>query len=145
MATQTPSIQTNDQLLRYALRGDGIFSVSSGILFLLAARPVAQFLGIQDFEVFGAVSGANFLLLLGIVLIAYGMVIFYASEQTSISRIIGLIVVELNAAWVVGSVILLLVEALPLTRAGAWSVLIAADVVLTFAIVQYVGLRRMKP
>ena len=54
-----------------------------------------------------------------------------------------MIAVELDVVWVVGSAVLLVTKALPFTPVGVWAVAIVADIVAIFAIVQYLGLRRM--
>ena len=56
----------------------------------------------------------------------------------------GLLATASDIAWVVGSIIFLVSDALSLTTAGNWDVLIVGDVVLLFAIAQILGLRRMK-
>ncbi len=51
--------------------------------------------------------------------------------------------VLLNVAWVVGSYIILFTNWASLTNAGWWAVAVVADIVTIFAVVQYVGLRRL--
>ena len=49
----------------------------------------------------------------------------------------------LDVLWVLGSVALIFSNQIPLTVAGKWAVALVADVVALFAVLQYVGVRRM--
>lgn len=52
-------------------------------------------------------------------------------------------VITMDSAWVVLSMLLLLTNALDLNTAGNWAVLIQADIVLTLAVLQIIGVRRI--
>lgn len=49
----------------------------------------------------------------------------------------------MDVAWVMGSTIILFTNWASLTNAGWWAVTVVADIVTIFAVVQYVGLRRL--
>ena len=53
------------------------------------------------------------------------------------------LIVAANAAWVAASFLLLVTNALPLTTAGAWIVMIQADAVLVIIIAEIVAIRRL--
>jgi hypothetical protein len=48
-----------------------------------------------------------------------------------------------DLAWVIASAGLIFANLVDFTTAGKWAIAILADVVLVFAIVQFVGLRRL--
>ncbi len=133
--------QVNEQgqdrylILRRALRGNGVFSELSGLVLALGAKPIASFMGIE---------GTAVLTGLGIVLMLYGIDLFWVASQPEIDRRLGWTAVYLDIAWVISSYTLLLAGWLPLTTAGIWAIALLAEVVGGFAIWQYVGLRRTR-
>ena len=48
-----------------------------------------------------------------------------------------------DVIWVLASMVIVLDGLVPLTTAGFWGVLIIADVVAVFAVLKYIGLRRL--
>jgi hypothetical protein len=48
----------------------------------------------------------------------------------------------LDVAWVAGSVIILVLDLVPFTVAGRWTIILLAEAVAVFAILQYISLRR---
>ncbi len=144
MATQTQIFPNNALSLRYALRGNGIFSSISGALFTLASAGVADFLGIADTSIFGMFSGTTFILIIGISLLVFAGGLFFNAASKSIDRTLAQTAVLMDIGWVVASAIILLTGVLPLTTTGSWAILIVADIVLIFAGLQYYGLRRMQ-
>ena len=135
MTTQTTVQRENGNLLRRALRANGVFSGLSGLLMTVAANPLAELLGLNN---------PLILLITGVSLIIFSAALFYRAAQESLDRQFALIVIELDAAWVVGSYLILFTNWVALTNAGWWTVAIVADIVAAFAIVQYIGLRRLE-
>lgn len=141
--TQTEIETRKSNLLTLALRANSAFCASSGLLLLAAANPIAEFMGIEDTDMLGTTTGGPFLFGMGIALILYaGLLAWMLSNRGP--RDTGLLATTGDIAWVIGSIILLVTDALELTTGGNWAVLIVGDIVLTFAIVQIIGLRRMK-
>lgn len=66
-----------------------------------------------------------------------------ASRRSPINRRLAWAAVVLDALWVLSSVVLIFSNQIPLTVAGKWAVALVADVVALFAVLQYVGIRRM--
>jgi len=133
MATQIQSQQTGSSLLRRALQGNAVFSGLSGALFVVAATPLASFLGIDTPLV---------LMVLGVTLLLYAVALFRQAAQESINRQFTIAAILLDVAWVAGSIVLLLTGWVPFTTGGKWAVAIIADIVAVFAALQYFGLRR---
>ena len=141
MATQTRT--TNDILLRRALRGNGLFSAFSGLLFVLASAPVAAFLGIEEASILGLFDGGAFIFIVGSGLLGFAGSLFLNALRDEIDRVQAALAIVMDIGWVVFSAIVLITGALPFSTAGGWAVLIVADGVTVFAILQVVGLRRM--
>lgn len=49
----------------------------------------------------------------------------------------------LLARWVAGSAALVFGDWLPLTTAGIWIIVVLADIVAVFAVLQFIGIRRL--
>jgi len=58
--------------------------------------------------------------------------------QASMSIVFG------DLLWVVGSAVLIFTNLVPFTTNGKWAIAIVADIVLAFAIVQFVGVRKAR-
>lgn len=81
--------------------------------------------------------------MLGIGLLLYGIEVFIFAKKESISEGFVKFVISADLAWVLGSVVLIFTNLVTFTTAGKWAIAIIADIVLVFAILQYVGLHRM--
>src|SRR5829696_1121111 len=133
MATLTTS--NNDNLLRNTLRGNSIFSAVSGVLALIDARLLANFMGIETTIPF---------VVLGVGLLLYAAYLFINTCTRPLNKFFGWFAIIADAVWVIATAVILLTDAFALTNVGKWLLLIIGDMVLVFAIVQYIGLRRMK-
>jgi len=128
--------EANDQLLRTVLRLNALFSFVSGLAFLFAAGPMGQFIGVEALLA---------LRILGISLLPFAAFVYWVTTSAAIRPSHARIIITLDVLWVIGSLILLLGSWLPLTTAGKWFVFLQADAVATFAILQTIGLRRLRP
>ncbi len=117
----------HERLLRRALRANAGFSGISGLVSLLGATALAAFTGIPEATVFRV---------LGVVLILYAADLFWITSREKISVGFGITAVTLDILWVIASAILLLGNFIPLTIAGKWTILLLAEVVSIFALVQ---------
>lgn len=138
MSTQSPSVSEtanrSTTLLRRALQGNGLFSAFSGLALLLGAGPLSAFLGITP---------PRALSISGVLLLLYGADLLYVARRDPPRRALAQAAVFLDVLWVAGSALILWQGWLPLTTAGRWAVILVAEVVALFAIVQAVGIRRM--
>ena len=129
--TSTPS----PTLLRRALQGNAVFSTLSGALFILAARPIGAFLG-------GSIP-AWLLVATGVSLLLFAAGLAHNSRREMVSLTEAKIAVGMDMAWVMASVLaVVFANALGLSRPGTWAVIGVADVVLVFAVLQTLGVRR---
>lgn len=125
----------NDRLLRTALRGNGLFSAVSGVVLVVASRPLAQFIGLP---------WPSVLLITGILLLLYALDLFWFTSRETLNLTFAWIAIDLDVAWVIGSVALLLTDPVGFTVAGKWFIGLIAEVVALFAIAQWLGVRRLK-
>lgn len=126
------STREKSLLLRRALRGNGIFSTVSGIAFIAGAKPVSAAIGL-DYPLVVGIVGASLLL--------FAAGVFRNAARERISRIEASLTVAGDLVWVVASGVIIALGLLSTT--GNWAVAVVADVVLVFAIFQFVGLRRI--
>ena len=129
------NVQPNDRLLRTALRGNGIFSLISGALFILLAQSISEFLGIAP-DAFVVVA------LIGVGLLGFSGMLFWLTSRTAIATTLAIGAIVGDVAWVIGSIALLVFDPFQFSTAGRWAILIIADAVGIFAILQFMGLCR---
>ena len=142
LATQTDTSQRG-ALLRNTLLANAAFSGISGAVLLLASSPVAEFMGIAEWQLVEGLGGATVLSILGIGLFIWMADVLFVATRSPMETRLAWGIVAGDMLWVVGSALILLTNALPLTTGGGWLVLILADAVLVFALVQIVGIRRL--
>jgi hypothetical protein len=126
------NIQTNQTNLRHILNANAMFSATSGLFFLLAAKPLAGFLG----------TTPPVLYILAIVMFGYAALIAFNTYRPEISRGFTLLTVLGDSAWVLASILLLL---LPwFTYEAKWAIGITAICVDIFATLQFLEWRKMR-
>lgn len=122
------------RLLRYSLRANAVFSLLSGGILVAAAGPLAEFLGLVEARQSSGL-GAN--------LIVFAALLFGLAAQRSIRLWLAGCVVGGDVAWVLASAGLIVAG--PLSASANAAVALVASVVLLFAILQYAGMRRLRP
>jgi hypothetical protein len=120
-------------LLKNALTGNAVFSVLSGLAILIAKRWLVRFMGLPD-----KVS----LTVLGVSLIAYAVILWFAAHRPRIKLSDAWIAVIMDTVWVAGSYALIF--AVPFSAGGKWVVALVAELVMVFAIVQWLGIRKIR-
>jgi hypothetical protein len=120
------------KLLRGALQGNASFSVVSGALILAMNRTLVEFLGLPS---------STSLTPLGIGLLGYGGWLLWNARREKIKIVDAWIAVILDVVWVVGSYVLLF--AVRFSIGGKWAVAVVAELVFLFALMQWLGLRRV--
>jgi hypothetical protein len=127
------SVEERQGLLKKALTGNAVFSVVSGLAILFANRWLVKFLGLPD-----KVS----LAILGVSLIVYAAILWLSARRPTIKITDAWIAVIMDAVWVMGSYVLIFV--VPFSVGGKWVVALVAELVLAFAIVQWLGIRKIR-
>jgi hypothetical protein len=118
-------------LLRRTLQANSVFSAASGVAAITGAGILTDELGTGHPAV---------LVTLGLGLVVYAIGLWWTASKDQIDRRIASAAVVMDVAWVAGSVVL--VAAGPLTATGNWTAVLVADMVLLFAVLQFLGLRR---
>lgn len=139
--SQTSSHETayvdnkHERLLRRVLRANAGFSGLSGLVSLLGANVLTTFTGISNALVFQV---------LGVILLLYAADLFWITFRDRINPWFGITAVVLDIIWVAGSAIFLLGDFIPLTAAGKWSILLIAEIVSIFAMIQGYAVWKMQ-
>ncbi len=127
------SAEERQGLLKKALTGNAVFSVVSGLAILFANRWLVKFLGLPD-----KVS----LAILGVSLLVYAAILWLNARRPTIKITDAWIAIIMDAVWVTGSYVLIFV--VPFSVGGKWVVGLVAELVLAFAIVQWLGIRKIR-
>jgi hypothetical protein len=127
------SPQTDRTLvLRRSLQFDGVATGLTGGILLAAAQPLAALLGIP---------APGMARVVGAFLLVFGAALLWQASRPTLSRGEALLTVVVNAAWVAGSVALLVAGSL--TLMGNLAVAVVAAAVLLFAVLEAAGLHRL--
>ena len=133
-AITTPRLtESNDSLLRFAMRADAVLSGLAGI----AGIPLAGWLA----EISGTTKAFEYSM--SAFFVAYGLV-FLLGRQALRRRAPGIGVAAGNLLFTVAAVVLVLADVFPLTTTGVVLTLATGVYTLVFAELQYQGVRRMK-
>ena len=124
--------QHESLLLRRALRGNAVFSTLCGVALLIAGGLLEPVLGVPSLA----------LRLVGLSLLPFAFGLWQNAARASVRRAEAWVAVALDLAWVAGSAALVFANLWPLSSTGTWAVLGVAEVVLVFAVLQALGLRR---
>jgi NADH:ubiquinone oxidoreductase subunit 6 (subunit J) len=128
------NIQTDQSNLRHFLNANAMFSATSGLIFFLAARPLAEFLGTMP----------SIMYVLAIVMFSYAALIAFNTYRPTISRGFTLFTVIGDSAWVLLSIVLLLAPGFSFTPEAKWAIGITAICVDIFATLQLIEWRKMR-
>lgn len=125
----------NNQVdLSRLLVSNGTFCFTSGIIFTLAADPLAGFLSTLPIV----------MTLLGSGLILYGAFITFMATRPVITRKFTLFTILADSAWVLLSILLLVLPVFTFTTQAKWAIGITAICVDTFATLQYLEWRKLQ-
>ena len=138
-SAQNPLYEANDGLLRQALKANAVLSLTTGLILLLAAGPLAAWMSPLTETAFG-LSVTTLLRLTGAELVAFAALPFWVCRRPRLSIPLTRLVIVLDLLWVAGSAALLLGLPGVLTTAGLWVVGLAALLVLDFVLLQSFGL-----
>jgi len=119
--------------LRRSLQLDGIASGLCGLLLVVAASPISAVIGLAEPGIARVV---------GALLVVYAAALLWNGERATVSRAEAVAAVVLNAGWVIGSAVVILAG--PLTLIGNLAVAALAAAVLLFAVLEVVGLTRLR-
>ena len=115
------------------LVSNGTFCFTSGVIFTLAANPLADFLDTLPIV----------MSILGIGLILYGAFVTYMATRPIITKGFTLFTVIADSIWVLLSILLLVLPIFNFTTETKWAIGITAICVDTFATLQFLEWRKM--
>jgi hypothetical protein len=113
--------------------GNALFSTLSGVTILFAQGCVLQTLGL---------SKNISLAILGIGLLVFAVVLVINARRQQVSTSDAWIAVVMDLAWVLGSYVLIFI--VPFSSQGKWVVGVVAELVSAFAVLQFLGIRRIQ-
>lgn len=120
-------------LLRRALQANAVFSTVSGIALVAFARPLAALMGVGRSWILLAIGG---------VLLAFAVTLLINSLREDIKENEVTQAIISDGAWVAASAVIAFMRVVSTT--GIWIVAAVALVVLAFALLQGIGLRRLR-
>ena len=122
----------SNTFLRYVLLADGLASGATGLLMIAGAGPLEGLLGLPSALTREA----------GLLLVPYVAFVAFLGTREMISRTAVQTAIAINVAWAVASIGLLLMDYVAPTALGYAFVVSQAAVVVVFAELQSIGLRR---
>jgi hypothetical protein len=132
-ATLNPPFGTStDSLLRFAMRLDATLTGLIGLAMAAFAGPVSEFTGLTATQEFA--TGAAFVL--------YGVVVYLLAGVRNV-RGFGIGIVVANVLCTVAAIEVVTSGILPLTNLGVISMLGTGVYTAAFAVLQYLGVRRL--
>ena len=124
----------NQPNLHHVLHTNAVFSFTSGLFFLLARRPLTEFLG----------ASAMVMNVLAFVMFGYALLIAANIFRPQINRDFVLFTILGDSAWVVGSILLLLLPFFSFSSDAKWAIGITAICVDILATLQFLEWRKMR-
>ncbi|WP_055046102.1 hypothetical protein [Devosia sp. A16] len=121
-------------LIRLALVADAAATAATGALLALGGSLLSDVTGLP----------ATATLPLGLFLVVFAAFVGWVGLQRETPRGAATLIVIVNAAWVVASVLVVLAGAFPLTLLGVAFVLVQAVAVAAFVALQWIGLGRAR-
>ena len=127
-----PLSDSTDSLLRFALRLDATLTGLLGLGIAAMADPMARLTGLTPVQ--GYTVGAAFVL--------YGLGVYALAALPDVRRV-GIALAVFNTVGTVGSVAIVTAGVLPMTGAGVAVTLACSVYTAVFAVLQYLGVRRL--
>ena len=120
--------------LHHVLHTNAVFSATSGLFFLLARKPLAEFLGAS-----GVIMN-----ILAFVMFGYALLIAANIFRPEISRGFVLFTVIGDSTWVLASVLLLILPLFAFSSDARWAIGVTAICVDILATLQFLKWRKMR-
>lgn len=120
--------------LHHILNANAMFSFTSGLFFVLAREPLGEFLGASPIVMID----------LAVVMFLYAGLIAFNTQRAEINRRFTLFTVIGDSAWVLGSILLLIIPIFNFTADAKWAIGITAICVDIFATIQFLEWRKQR-
>lgn len=122
-------------LARRLLFFDALACATAGIVALVGARPLADFLGVGEALPLALTGGG---------LVAYAALLYWRTRQEALAAGLLRTAIVVNTIWVVASALLVIENPLALTGGGRWLIGIVAALVADLTLAQVYALRRLR-
>jgi len=132
---------SSDRLLRRTLWGNATFSVLSGAVLTIFAGPFAGIAAHEPTTGLGLELETVFEIL-GVGVIAFGALCAWIASRETLPAGWARVIFAADLAWVLGSVLVLVLPA-SWTTAGVAGIVVVALIVADLAVLEYLGLRRL--
>lgn len=126
--------KSRSTFLTKVVRSDGVFALLSGILLFIGTQAITDLMELE-YPIFLVGDGLLF--------IGFGILLLYFAGRDPDSRRIGTVAIVLNLLFVVGVYAGLLFNLFPINTTGKWIMAFVAEAVFIFAILEFIGLRRL--
>jgi hypothetical protein len=130
--TTRPLSASTDALLRFALRADATLTGMAGLAVAAFANPLSRVSGLSPTTEY----------LIGAAFVMYGVAVYYLAALPRL-RNVGIAVSLANLVSTVGTLVIVMTDAAPLTEAGIAVTLATGVYTAFFAYLQYLGVRRL--
>ena len=120
--------------LKGVLIANGAFSLISGLVLITVAHSIAKLMGIANDQV---------LVYVGIGLVVFAGTVLYAAFKNPLSKKQVWSIIIQDWAWVLASILVIVLQAWQLTSTGYWMIAVVALIVGDFAFFQMRWLRRL--
>jgi hypothetical protein len=127
-----PLSESTDSLLRFAMRLDATLTGLCGLAVAAFANPLSSVTGLTPAQGYG----------LGAAFVLYGAVVYGLAALPSL-RTVGIGVVIANVVCTIAAVAVVAADVLPLTEVGIIATLATGVYTASFALLQYLGVRRL--
>ena len=122
-------------LLRWAFRGNALFSLISGSALIIDAGMIDEFLEL----------GSTFALVItGVDVLLWAAFVYWVASRKEIKPTLAKLIIAGDFLWVIASAALIAFDPFSLTTDGKWAIGILAVIVALFGDVQFFGLRRLQ-
>jgi hypothetical protein len=122
-----------NSMLQNVMQINALFSDIFAFILIFFSKSVATYIGLAQ---------STWLIYIGIGLGAWAIILFRESIKSIVNPIFAKLAIIGDLLWVVGSILVITMELVPLTTPGKWGIAIIGDFVLGFAVGQYFGLRK---
>ena len=120
--------------LHHILNANAMFSFTSGLFFVLARNPLGEFLG----------ASPTVMTILAVIMFFYAALIAFNTQREEIKRGFTLFTVLGDSAWVLASILLLVLPIFNFTSDAKWAIGITAICVDIFATIQFLEWRKQR-
>jgi len=121
----------SENLLRWALTGNGLFSITSGLITAAFASQLSNLMGANSVA----------LVLVGVGVVGFGVVTLINARRQPINLAEAKLTIFADVSWVLGAAVIILIPGL-MTTSGKLLLIGVSIVVGAFAAIQIIGIRR---